>query len=91
MLFDPSPGFLGPGTMKVTWLPTPAGYGIREPANAIGTNGGHLSRIECGHRCPSPEVAERIASLYRLPIAVSDRLMAAAALTREFGRSMGVR
>lgn len=43
------------------------------------------------HPCPSPEVAERIAELYRLPIAISDRLMAAAAHTRAYGRSIGVR
>ena len=68
-----------------------AGYGIREAADIIGIDCGHLSRIERGQRCPSPEVAERIASLYRLPMAVSDRLMAAAALTREYGRSIGER
>ena len=68
-----------------------AGYGIREAAERLGIDRGHLSRIERGHRCPSPEVAERIAELYRLPIAVSDRLMAAAALTRAYGRSIGVR
>ena len=68
-----------------------AGYGIREAADIIGIDRGYLSRIEHGHRCPSPEVAERIAELYRLPVAVTDRLMAAAALTRAYGRSIGIR
>ena len=44
-----------------------------------------------GLRCPSPEVADRIAELYCLPIAISDRLMAAAALTRAYGRSIDMR
>jgi len=60
-----------------------AGYGIREAADILG--------IERGHRCPIPEVAERIAALYRLPVAITDRLMAAAALTRACGGSIGVR
>jgi transcriptional regulator with XRE-family HTH domain len=67
-----------------------AGYGIREAADIMGIDRGYLSRIERGHRCPSPAVAERIAELYCLPIAISDSLMAAAALTRAYGRSIGV-
>ena len=31
-----------------------AGYGIREAAAIIGIDRGYLSRIERGHRCPSP-------------------------------------
>lgn len=62
-----------------------------EAADIIGIDRGHLSRIERGHRCPSPEVAERIATLYQLPIATSDRLMAAAALTRAYGRPANLR
>ena len=68
-----------------------AGCRIREAAERLEIDRGYLSRIERGLRCPSPQVADRIAEVYRLPIGMSDRLMATAAHTRAYWRSIGVR